>query len=308
MGQFKRVLKVALVLSLGVMSFSSGVFLPSASVSAAGSGVPTSCADVRAANPSASDGTYLLDLSGHLLSVFCANMASAPTDYLTVPQTGTQNFSLNGGDVGSSSMTTSFSKVRIDPSTLSVKIDDYTFATSTGTTKFAGPTPISDYPYATASDCQAPFDAGGSANVDVTGTPLGIINNFQTQGFLSVGSVSLTSNNQVANLTGGGFCGGTGPGLSVLGVNGAFDPYALHLQFIASVVTVDSLTQFILQIVADPQTAGGLVASVNSIGQAPNAQSKAGKLTAFDNKVNAQSGKKLTADQAAALEQLAAML
>ncbi len=51
-----------------------------------------------------------------------------------------------------------------------------------------------------------------------------------------------------------------------------------------------------------------LKAQVDGIAAAPNAQAKAGKLQAFTNDVNAQTGKALTARQAKALIAFAGML
>ena len=74
------------------------------------------------------------------------------------------------------------------------------------------------------------------------------------------------------------------------------------------VVTPTSLEALIGQLVTDAGVAAGLEAKAAAIASAPNANAKAGKLKAFDNQVDAQVGKSITAEQAALLKQLAAAL
>ena len=74
------------------------------------------------------------------------------------------------------------------------------------------------------------------------------------------------------------------------------------------IVDASSLEQLLQQIVDDSGVASSLSAKVDAIATAPNANAKAGKLKAFDNEVDAQTGKSISADVAAMLKQLAASL
>jgi hypothetical protein len=69
-------------------------------------------------------------------------------------------------------------------------------------------------------------------------------------------------------------------------------------------VSASSLQALITQIIGDSSVAGPLNTKLAQAATAPNATAKAGHLQAFENQVNAQSGKKLTAAQAALLLQL----
>jgi len=51
-----------------------------------------------------------------------------------------------------------------------------------------------------------------------------------------------------------------------------------------------------------------LVAKIDSVATAPNANAKSNKVAAFDNEIDAQTGKSITADQATLLKQLIAAL
>jgi len=73
-------------------------------------------------------------------------------------------------------------------------------------------------------------------------------------------------------------------------------------------VTPAGLEALIRQLVPDNGVAASLVAKVESIASAPNAQAKAGKLGAFDNEVDAQAGKAISPANAALLKQFAAAL
>ena len=71
---------------------------------------------------------------------------------------------------------------------------------------------------------------------------------------------------------------------------------------------VAALNRLIAQFVSDPDQAASFQSQVTSIGAAPNANAKAGKLGAFTNHVNAQTGKLLTSAQAQILIRLAGAL
>ena len=85
---------------------------------------------------------------------------------------------------------------------------DYTYSTSTGGSQF-GP----HVPYASAPGCGLyNGQPNGTANVDLTGTPLAVVPNaFQAVGFIPYGSASYSDGNQVVNLWGNGWCGAENP-------------------------------------------------------------------------------------------------
>jgi hypothetical protein len=141
-------------------------------------------------------------------------MATAPADYLTLVHTGGSfNFAqyTAGGASPGTNVRTSYTRVRLNPSTLRVNIADQAFSTSTGSLVHSGNTPVTSMPYGTAADCMGPGSATGIANVDLTGTRLAINETFDTAGNGAAGSAVQSSGNQVANVTGGGFCGWTAP-------------------------------------------------------------------------------------------------
>jgi hypothetical protein len=73
-------------------------------------------------------------------------------------------------------------------------------------------------------------------------------------------------------------------------------------------VTAPIIDALISQFVTDQSLASSLSDQVNNIASAPNENSKSGKLGAFTHAVNAQTGKALTASQAALLIKLASAL
>jgi hypothetical protein len=101
--------------------------------------------------------------------------------------------------------------VRLDPVTLLVNIADQTFATSTGSLNHPGGTLVTSMPYGVAFACIAPGDAAGLANIDLTGTPFAVVNTFSVQGAAPAGSTTVSNDDRVVNLTGGGFCGWNAP-------------------------------------------------------------------------------------------------
>jgi hypothetical protein len=169
---------------------------------------PATCADIAAANPSATDGNYTIYPNGETISVYCADMSSAPKEYLTLQNTTNANFSTDVDSQGSSVMT-SYTKVRLDPATLQVDIGDPRFSSTSGYVNYNnhyGPEE-----YAVAADCIWYGSTRGTANVDLTGTPFSVNDTFAPQGWGQAGSSVFSDNNQVVNLTGGGYCGDNEP-------------------------------------------------------------------------------------------------
>lgn len=72
--------------------------------------------------------------------------------------------------------------------------------------------------------------------------------------------------------------------------------------------TASALEVLIGRLVSDQTVVSSLVAKVDSVATAPNANAKDNKVAAFDNEIDAQTGKSISADQAALLKQLIAAL
>jgi hypothetical protein len=195
--------------------------LASTAFSAAASGLAQSCGDIRAANPSAGDGEYILAPGGNAFVAYCHDMAGTPREYLTLVNTGGgSNYSAYGqiswwpyGPV-----TTHYTRIRLDPATLLVNIADQTFSTSDGYQCCIGPTPVVSMPYANAGSCVGPDD--GNANVDLSGTPFKVRDTFTLDGWFPYGSINgmylywgetILVDTPTFSMTGGGFCGGLGP-------------------------------------------------------------------------------------------------
>ncbi len=194
---------------------------------ASAQGLAQDCADIKAANPAATDGTYVIAPGGNPFFVHCHDMAGTPREYLTLANTGGGfNYSLWGAEVlalPTGNVVTHYTRIRIDPATLLVNTGDQTFSASVGFDCCIGPTPIVSMPYAHAASCAGTID-DGNANVDLTGLPFVVDDTFTVRGFTPTGSANGTLlpfdgaataiQSQVVNLTGGGFCGGIGPSIN----------------------------------------------------------------------------------------------
>jgi hypothetical protein len=180
-------------------------------------GLAQNCLMIKAANPSAVDGHYIIAPLGRVFVVYCHDMAADTKEYLTLVNTGGAfNYSQFGGESlhpPANTVTTHFERVRLDPLTLLVDIADRTFASSVGSDCCIGPYVITSMEYARAADCLAPGSDRGRANVDLTGLPFVVDDTFFVNGFVPRGSsngqygTALTVLASIVNLTGGGFCG-----------------------------------------------------------------------------------------------------
>jgi predicted lipoprotein with Yx(FWY)xxD motif len=184
-------------------------------------GLYATCAEVHAAMPAAADGSYTLHV-GHDgakdWTAYCAGLATTPREYLTFAQTGAgSNFSqyTASSETGGTNVVTSFTKVRIDPTTLIVDTSDETFSSSTGSLMNppSGPT-VTSMSYASAMDCAGTGSLTGIGDVDLRGTPFSVAPawfSFPPGGVSSVGTATYSAQNQVVELTGGGNCGWEAP-------------------------------------------------------------------------------------------------
>jgi GON domain-containing protein len=172
-----------------------------------------SCQAIRAHVPLAQDGNYTLSNNGRTFTVYCHDMAGAPREYIDLANTGPSvNFSqyTAGGFSPGTSVRTTFSKLRVDPATLTVDIGDLTFASSSGALRHGGQW-VTSMPYGVAASCLGSGDAQGIGNINLQGTPYRLNNAFTVGGFQPGGWTSVLPGNQVADVRGGGACGWNGP-------------------------------------------------------------------------------------------------
>ena len=190
------------------------------------------CAELHAEDPSLGDGEYTLHVGKDPLKPwtgYCHDMAGTPTDYLPLVnvQAG-RNFSqYTASDPGETDLVTTFTRVRIDPTTLVVDIDDLTFSSSSGMVMHGGP--VTSMPYGVAEGCAGSGNADGVGNIDLVGTPFKVIDPFCTKGAGPAGDAVFSMNDQVIDLTGGGNCGWTGP---TKGDECVFDPHKKNSGFV----------------------------------------------------------------------------
>jgi len=171
--------------------------------------IPGTCQDIHHQNPLAKDGNYILYNNGNLFTVFCYDMTGTPREYINLAMTGAgQNFSqyTAGGASPGTNVRTTFTRLRIDPATLTVDIGDLTFATSTGSLMQGG-TAVTSMPYGAAMSCASPQTANGVGNIDLRDTPFKVDNTFAVAGYQATGTATVGSDDQVVNLSGGGYCG-----------------------------------------------------------------------------------------------------
>ena len=202
---------------VGMVTDARGVADVVTSRDASGGAWPARCADVRRADPSASDGLHTLYVRGDAARpwrAWCHAMATSPVEYLPlVMREGGQNISqyTEGGGRPGVDVRTSYARVRLDPVTLRVVLGDQTFARSTGRiARREGA--ITSMPYAVAGDCVVGGSRAGVANVDLRGTPFAVAADaFELGGFMPGGGVTVSANGRVVDLRGGGYCGWMAP-------------------------------------------------------------------------------------------------
>jgi hypothetical protein len=199
---------------------------------------PANCAEVKAANPGATDGEFSIfptGLLGSVLSVFCHGMTGTPTEFLSLVHTESgHNFSqyTAGGASQGTSVVTRYTKIRFDPTpvnllplTFRVNIADQTFTTSSGQLCHSGSLAtcpagqlVSTMPYAIAFDCIGAGSHAGVGNLDLRGTLFNVVNTFTVQTFEGTGRATFTTP-QLVDLTGGGFCGWIAPAVTFNPIN-----------------------------------------------------------------------------------------
>jgi len=223
---------------------------------------PQSCADIQAADPGAPNGNYTIYPNSEEFTVYCNAMnTSSPQAYLALPAQGSgENTSSSVGD-GGPTMTTTFSMVALNPQNLTVNVMDATFASSNiGQIVMAGG-PFSFMPYGEGEACSGGSE--GTANVDLVGTPFGIVNDYGAAvGSGAFGSVS-TSGDQILSAQGGGGCGGIGPQGQVPGVStGMGALYAMQLQYLGSAVDASGTSTATVTVIVTPLVSSPVAAPI----------------------------------------------
>ncbi len=203
---------------------------------------PTSCQEIRDADPTAPDGDYVIYPNDQVFTVYCHDMAGTPREYLSLVNTG-ESFNFSQYTAGSASsgtdVRTYYYKLRIDPNTLLVDIGDQTFAASTGSLTH-GDDEVTSMPFGVAMDCLANFSQAGVANIDLRGTPFAVADPFVIWGFNAAGSAELSSSRQVVDLTGGGYCGWIQPDPPMDIPYNSTGGFRLDLKYIPDVMYVDA--------------------------------------------------------------------
>ncbi|MFC2110852.1 HYR domain-containing protein [Bacteroidota bacterium] len=168
---------------------------------------PKTAQEIKNMFPTSVDGEYTLYFNNDPSKpyrAYCYDMAGTPLEYISLQNTGgstnrSQIVATPGGYTGTT-VNTSWTKIRLNPLTLIVNTSDYLFSTSTGSIQS-----YTQAPYGLAGGCdQTP---SGQANVDLTGTSFAINDTWLPVGWFPNGNSVLSSNNQVVNVTGGGYCG-----------------------------------------------------------------------------------------------------
>jgi parallel beta-helix repeat protein len=183
-----------------------GVYKPTEGIAYA------SCAEIRAAFPTAPDGDYLLNHDGNVFQVYCADMDSSPVEYLSLGN-AYENYAqyTAGGASPGTNVRTEYSRVRLLPDTWQIDVGDQRYSSSTGNLTHSGTTEVNSMPYGVAMDCVDDWSDTGVAQIDLRDTPFAVDDTFTKCGYQPGGGWSFSEENQVVALTGGGYCGWVQP-------------------------------------------------------------------------------------------------
>jgi hypothetical protein len=189
------------------------VLFPLTAIEASAQGsFPASCSDHKAADPGAPDGTYTIYplLNGGpgraVITVDCVGMSTTPKEYITLNKTGgpwggidypfgpiwilplgffdnSYNFSGLQANGANGCSITKWYKVRLEPSTLQVIGDDFTFSS---TSSCGGPTPPFGLqpvpmPYGVVEGCDGGY-VTSYGNINLEGTQLRVSDTFTLDG------------------------------------------------------------------------------------------------------------------------------
>jgi len=204
-------------------------------------GLPRTCAEIAYSRPTAVDGEYELQCPGSVpITVWCADMPTSagaggkdPREFLSLQLSSPEhNYatyfcgdsckqSAPAGQTAST-VTTAYSKLRINPCTLEVDVTERTFAASTGKLWHddSGGSPTKEYthePYGVAEDCESDNIASGKANIDLSMTPFRIKiatpveTGWKLFGSSPGGAAKISADGQTVDITASGYCGANAP-------------------------------------------------------------------------------------------------
>jgi hypothetical protein len=172
---------------------------------------PATCQEIAEAAPGAADGERTLYLDhdpAQPWTAYCHDLAGAPTEYLSLVETGpSHNYAqyTAGGAVTGTTVRTAYTRLRIDPRTRLVNIADQRFSSSTGALMGQSDVPVRSMPYGVAANCGG---ATGRGNIDLRGTRFAVTPDaFAVGGYKAFGDATYASGDQVVELRGGGYCG-----------------------------------------------------------------------------------------------------
>ena len=189
---------------------------------------PETCAELRAEYPGVGDGDNTLYIDHDPQkpwTAYCRDMAGTPKEYLPLVNLADgKNFSqyTAGGPSPGTDVRTKYTRVRIDPIALIVDIDDTTYSSSSGQLMH-GNLVVTKMPYAVAMNCLL-GQATGLGQVDLTGTPFKVVDEFCKGGENPIGVATISPDGKTVDLTAGGNCSWTSPTLDKLCTS---DPQAL---------------------------------------------------------------------------------
>ncbi|MEO6773877.1 MAG: EGF domain-containing protein [Kofleriaceae bacterium] len=177
---------------------------------------PQTCADLANHGVHVDSSTHTLYLDGlasQPWTVFCAGTGTGAKEYLALTGANTSIYQQGGASPGTDVKTT-FTKIRFVVATKTIDVSDRTFATSTGKLNHSGDgTMVTSLPFGVAMNCKGQNDTSTTANFDLSATHFAFTGNaaFAGGGSAFGAMTSVTSNNQKAQLKGGGYCGWNAP-------------------------------------------------------------------------------------------------
>lgn len=175
---------------------------------------PRTCADVAAKITLPDNTSVTLYYNGDPAKPWTA-FCHGGHEYLTLPAGPTANYGqyLAGGKANGSDVKTTYSRIRLDPTTLLVDICDQSFAASQGALDHpngSNPIHVTSMPFGVAMECRGANSHDSPAHIDLTGTPFVVTDPFEIGGVGQAGTTS-TVPSQTVSLTGGGNCGWNAP-------------------------------------------------------------------------------------------------
>jgi hypothetical protein len=170
--------------------------------------MPASCARLQQLGNQL-DAEYTLYVDGSAdkpYTVFCYNMATTPTEYLTLSTAPLANVARYSAALPAIAVVTEYQRVRLDPVKLQIDCDDQTFTTPSKITLPYSGMSVSAVPFGVAIAC---LNSSAMGRIDLSGTnfavPMDAIRVSGSNPGTTEAKYSL--NNQVVTLAAQGSCG-----------------------------------------------------------------------------------------------------